>query len=133
MLPRFHCRLSEKRMHGLRRPAWVEDPSFDIRAHVRHATLPAPGGDAQLHDWLGDLWSHRLDRARPLWEMTPVDGLANGGWMLATKTRHALVDGVASVDVGHVLLDAQRHPASPAPGPPASPARRSTPLATRAA
>ena len=114
VLPRFHCRLSEKRVHGLQRPAWVEDSSFDIRAHVRHATLPAPGGEAQLHDWLGDFWSHRLDRARPLWEMTLVDGLADGDWMLATKTHHALVDGVASVDVGHVLLDAERRPASPA-------------------
>ena len=117
MLPRFHCRLSDKRVHGLQRPAWVEDPSFDIRAHVRHATLPAPGGDAQLHEWLGDFWSHRLDRARPLWEMTLVDGLADGGWMLATKTHHALVDGVASVDVGHVLLDAERHPAPRAAAP----------------
>jgi diacylglycerol O-acyltransferase len=43
-LPRFRCRLSEPRVHGLRRPAWVEDPTFDIRAHVRHATLPLPGG-----------------------------------------------------------------------------------------
>ncbi len=121
LLPRFHCRLSEKRVHGLQRPAWVEDPSFDIHAHVRHATLPAPGGETQLHDWLGDFWSHRLDRGRPLWEMTLVDGLADGGWMLATKTHHALVDGVASVDVGHVLLDAERHPAPPAPAPAARP------------
>jgi len=120
MLPRFHCRLSDKRVHGLQRPAWVEDPSFDIRAHVRHATLPAPGGDAQLHDWLGDFWSHRLDRARPLWEMTLLDGLADGGWMLATKTHHALVDGVASVDVGHVLLDAERRPPPSAPAPAAA-------------
>ena len=127
MLPRFHCRLSEKRVHGLQRPAWVEDPSFDIRAHVRHATLPAPGDDAQLHEWLGDFWSHRLDRARPLWEMTLVDGLADGGWMLATKTHHALVDGVASVDVGHVLLDAQRHPTPTAPASVPRPGRAATP------
>jgi diacylglycerol O-acyltransferase len=40
ILPRFRCRLSEARVHGLHRPAWVEDPTFDLRAHARHATLP---------------------------------------------------------------------------------------------
>jgi diacylglycerol O-acyltransferase len=104
-LRRFHCRLSEQRVHGLRRPNWVHDPSFDLRAHVRHATLPAPGGEAEVHEWLSDFWSHRLDRSRPLWEMTLVDGLADGCWMLATKTHHAMVDGVGSIDIGHILLD----------------------------
>ena len=102
----------------MRRPAWVEDPTFEIGAHVRHATLPAPGGEAELHEWLADFGSHRLDRARPLWEMTIVDGLENGGWMLVTKTHHAMVDGVGSVDIGHILLDAEPHPAPWAPAEP---------------
>ena len=118
-LPRFRCRLSESRVHGLRRPAWVADPNFDLRTHVRHATLPAPGGDAELHEWLADFWSHRLDRGRPLWEMTLVDGLEDRRWMLATKTHHAMIDGVGSVDIGHILLDAEPHPA---PRPPTEPA-----------
>ena len=109
-LPRFHRRLSERRVHGLRRPSWILDPSFDLHAHVRHASLPAPGGEAEVHEWLGDFWSHRLDRSRPLWEMTLVDGLADGRWMLATKTHHAMVDGVGSIDVGHILLDAEPKP-----------------------
>ncbi len=111
LLPRFRCRLSEPHVQGLRRPTWVRDLAFDLRAHVRHAALPAPGGDAELHAWLGDFWSHRLDRARPLWEMVLVDGLEGGRWMLATKTHHAMVDGVGSIDVGHILLDAKPHPA----------------------
>lgn len=115
LLPRFRCRLSEPRVHGLRRPGWVEDEHFDIRAHVRRATLLPPGGRAELHEWLEDFWSHRLDRSRPLWEMTLVDGLQNGRWMLATKTHHAMVDGVGSVDIGHVLLDAEPHPAPRSP------------------
>ena len=44
---------------------------------------------------------------------------ATGGWMLATKTHHAMVDGVGSIDVGHVLLDTERSAArrrGPAPG-----------------
>jgi diacylglycerol O-acyltransferase / wax synthase len=118
LLPRFCCRLSEPRVHGLNRPMWVRDPAFDLRAHVRRAALPAPGGDAELHAWLGDFWSHRLDRARPLWEAVLVDGLEGGRWMLATKTHHAMVDGVGSVDIGHILLDTEPHPAPrPAPAP----------------
>ncbi len=120
MLPSFRHRLSDPRPHGLRRPTWVEDPTFDVRAHVRHATLPAPGGDAEMNEWLGDFWTHRLDRTRPLWEMTVVDGLADGRWMLATKTHHAMVDGVGSMDIGHILLDAEPNPASQ-PAPPESP------------
>jgi len=111
LLPRFGCRLSEPRVHGLSRPMWVTDPAFDLRAHVRRAALPAPGGDAEVHAWLGDFWSHRLDRARPLWEAVLVGGLEGGRWMLTTKTHHAMVDGVGSVDIGHILLDAEPHPA----------------------
>jgi diacylglycerol O-acyltransferase / wax synthase len=110
-VPRFRMRLSEERVHGLQRPAWVVDPAFDLRAHVRHAALPSPGDDAEVDEWLADFWSHRLDRSRPLWEMTLVDGLRDGRWMLATKTHHAMVDGVGSVDIGHILLDAEPHPA----------------------
>jgi WS/DGAT/MGAT family acyltransferase len=110
-LPRFRMRLSEERVHGVQRPVWVVDPAFDLRGHVRRAALPAPGGDAELDDWLADFWSHRLDRSRPLWQMTLVDGLRDGRWMLATKTHHAMVDGVGSVDIGHVLLDAEPRPA----------------------
>jgi len=51
LLPRFRCRLSEPRVHGLRRPVWVADPGFDLRAHVRHAALPAGRADAELHEW----------------------------------------------------------------------------------
>jgi diacylglycerol O-acyltransferase / wax synthase len=113
MLPSFRWRLSDPRPHGLRRPMWVDDRSFDVRAHVRHATLPAPGGEVEMDDWLADFWTHRLDRTRPLWEMTIVDGLADGSWMLATKTHHAMVDGVGSMDIGHILLDAKPDPAAP--------------------
>jgi WS/DGAT/MGAT family acyltransferase len=110
-LPRFRMRLSEERVHGLQRPSWVVDPAFELGAHVRRAALPPPGSETEIDDWLGDFWSHRLDRSRPLWEMALVDGLRGGRWMLATKTHHAMVDGVGSVDIGHVLLDAEPHPA----------------------
>ena len=122
-VPRFRQRLSAPATGGLTWPAWEQDPEFDIATHVRRAALPAPGGEAELMDWVGDFWSHRLDRRRPLWEMVLLEGLRDGRWALVSKTHHAMVDGVGSVDVGHVLLDAEPGPAprpaqdGPAPAP----------------
>ena len=105
VLPLYRRRLSELATHGLEWPEWVETPGFDVRHHLRRAALPAPGREAELHEWLADYWSHRLDRSRPLWDAALLEGLAGGRWALVTKTHHCMVDGVGSVDVGHLLLD----------------------------
>ena len=88
------------------------------KAHVRHATLPSPGDEPEFLDWISDFYSHRLDRSRPLWEIVLLDGLADGRWALVSKTHHCLVDGVGSVDVVDLLLDAK-----PAPREPSAPQR----------
>ena len=88
---------------------------------MHRAALPPPGGERELLEWLGDYWSQRLDRGRPLWEIVLLEGLENGRWALATKTHHCMVDGVGSVDAAPLLLDSERHPGPPArplePGP----------------
>lgn len=106
ILPRFAQQLSSPHAGPLTWLTWEPAKSFDPDAHVHHATLPAPGGETELHEWLGEFWSHRLDRRRPLWEMTLLDGLESGRWVLATKTHHCLVDGIGSLDIGYALLDA---------------------------
>jgi WS/DGAT/MGAT family acyltransferase len=113
-LPRFGARLSAPRTGGLSWPRWVPDERFDIADHVRQAVLPAPGGEADLLEWLADFWSHRLDRSRPLWELVLLEGLAGERWALVTKTHHCLVDGMSGVDVTNLLLDATPEPP---PGP----------------
>jgi diacylglycerol O-acyltransferase / wax synthase len=119
-LPRYGQRLSETHTGGLSWPEWKDDPAFDLGRHVARAALPAPGGDEELKEWASGFFSQRLDRHRPLWEMALVEGLANGRWALATKTHHCMVDGVGSVDVGHLLLDATPDAAPPAPSSPSS-------------
>jgi diacylglycerol O-acyltransferase len=105
MLARFAQQLSAPNAGPLTWLTWEPAKAFDPDAHVHHSTLPAPGGEAELHEWLGEFWSHRLDRRRPLWEMTLLDGLERGRWALATKMHHCLVDGVGSLDIADVLLD----------------------------
>ena len=112
LLPRFRRRLSEPRTGGLSWPTWVDEDAFDIATHVRHATLPAPGGQEELLDWLADFYSHRLDRAHPLWEMTLLDGLSGGRWAIAAKVHHCLVDGISGTSVTSLILDTE-----PEPGP----------------
>ena len=119
VLPRFAQQLSGTHAGSLSWLTWEPADGFDLDAHVHHATLSAPGGEAELQEWLGDFWSHRLDRHRPLWEMTLLDGLEGGRWALATKTHHCLVDGVGSLDIGHLLLDASPD-APPMPPQPAA-------------
>jgi len=119
LLPRYRQKLDAPRTGGLVWPSWERDQRFEIEAHVRHATLPSPGEEPELLSWVSDFYSHRLDRNRPLWEMVLLDGLANGRWALVWKTHHCLVDGVGSVGVVDLLLDAE--PAAHRPSPPDPP------------
>jgi diacylglycerol O-acyltransferase / wax synthase len=110
LIPRYRQRIEDGLPGGLTQPVWVDDTSFDLAWHVRHATLPAPGGDAELGAFVGREFSRRLDRSRPLWELHVVDGLADDRVALVPKMHHALVDGVAAIDVGTVLLDPTEEP-----------------------
>jgi diacylglycerol O-acyltransferase / wax synthase len=109
-LPGFRERLSSPHTGGLEWPAWIEDDDFSVATHVRAEALPAPGDDATLEAWTAEFYAHRLDRGHALWEMVLLEGLEGGRWALANKTHHCMVDGVGSVDVGHVLLDASPEP-----------------------
>ena len=118
LIPRYRQKLVEAPL-GIAGPVWADDEDFDLDWHLDHATLPSP--DA-LPDYVGREMSRKLDRARPLWELHIVDGLADGRVALMPKMHHALVDGVAAVDVGTVLLDPTPEPLDiPPPDEPWSP------------
>jgi WS/DGAT/MGAT family acyltransferase len=51
------------------------------------------------------VFSQQLDRTKPLWEIWMVEGLQEGGFALISKTHHALIDGIAGVDIAQVVFD----------------------------
>ncbi|MBW3652893.1 MAG: wax ester/triacylglycerol synthase family O-acyltransferase [Actinobacteria bacterium] len=87
------------------RPLWADDTDFNLEYHVRHSALPAPGSDEQLTNLAARVFSQQLDRSKPLWELWLVEGLADGGFALLSKSHHAMIDGIAGVDLGTVLFD----------------------------
>jgi diacylglycerol O-acyltransferase len=104
LVPRYRQKLAVPRLE-MGRPFWVDDPQFNIDYHVRHTALPQPGTDAELRQLLGRIFSQRLDRSKPLWELWLVQGLEDDKFALISKTHHALVDGVSGVDIATVLFD----------------------------
>jgi diacylglycerol O-acyltransferase len=86
-------------------PVWVEDDDIDLDYHVRHITLPKPGTNRQLQQYVARLHSTLIDRSRPMWEFFIIDGLKSGQVALYTKVHHAGIDGQAGVEVGKAIFD----------------------------
>ncbi|HZN89191.1 MAG TPA: wax ester/triacylglycerol synthase family O-acyltransferase, partial [Thermoleophilaceae bacterium] len=117
LVPRYRQKLAFPRLE-MGRPFWVDDPSFNLDYHVRHTALPKPGSDAQLRQLVGRIFSQRLDRSKPLWELWLVEGLDDGRFAIIGKSHHALVDGISGVDITTVLFDLDREPEGPSSPPP---------------
>jgi len=103
LVPRYRHKLSFPRFE-MGRPLWVDDPSFNIGYHVRHTALPAPGSVEQLRLLVSRIFSQRLDRSKPLWELWLIEGY-EGGFAIVSKVHHAVVDGVSGADLTTVLFD----------------------------
>jgi WS/DGAT/MGAT family acyltransferase len=85
-------------------PVWVDDAFFDIDYHVRRATLTEERNDTELQHLVGTIFSQKLDRFRPLWEVWVVDGFEDGRLAMVTKVHHCMIDGMAGVDIMRELL-----------------------------
>jgi diacylglycerol O-acyltransferase len=124
LVPRYRQRLAYVPLEQ-GRPVWTDDPHFNPHYHIRHTALPRPGDDAALKRLAGRLFSQRLDRSKPLWEIWLVERMAGRRFALIAKTHHALVDGISGVDITTVLFDAAPQPSPgslpPVPGEPWSP------------
>ena len=103
LIPRYLKRVVPPLLNiGL--PSWEYDPGFDIRNHVREATLKH-GSDAELKTLAGKILSTVMNRQHPLWDMTLVHGLKGNRSGLIFRLHHCLADGIAGVGIMNVLMD----------------------------
>lgn len=85
-------------------PVWVDDEHFDLDFHLRHTSLPRPGGERQLKRLSARIMQQHLDRKRPLWETWVVEGLEGDRFAIVSKVHHCMIDGVSGVDLLERLL-----------------------------
>jgi diacylglycerol O-acyltransferase len=104
LVPRYRQKLASPPLNT-GRPLWVDDPNFNLDYHVRQTALPSPGSEEQLMRLTARIFSQQLDRSKPLWETWLVEGLEDNRFALISKTHHALIDGIAGVDLATVMFD----------------------------
>jgi diacylglycerol O-acyltransferase len=93
----------------LANPVWI-DAAVDLDYHVARKRLRAPGSAAQLEAAVAALHEGALDRDRPLWRFTVIEGLAGGEVAIYAKIHHAALDGEGGIAVARALLDVRRKP-----------------------
>ncbi|MGZ6777986.1 MAG: WS/DGAT/MGAT family O-acyltransferase [Mycobacterium sp.] len=81
---------------GIANVAWAFDDDVDIDYHLRRSGLPRPGRVRELLELTSRLHGTLLDRHRPLWEASRVEGLEDGRFEIYTKIHHSLLDGVSA-------------------------------------
>lgn len=116
LIPRYRQKLRWVPIEG--RAVWVDDHSFNLDYHIRHTSLPRPGGIEELKHLSARIMSQPLDRSRPLWESWLVEGLeGNDRFAIITKIHHCMMDGSSGVDLAHILLSPSpdHQPAPPRP------------------
>ena len=92
---------------GINAPVWVDDLDFDVSHHV----LPAQSD--RLSEVVEECMSKPLPHHRPLWQVWIADRLDDGRIGLVGKVHHCMVDGIAAVELGTLLLDPD--PVAPPP------------------
>ncbi len=93
--PPFNKRLT--RPNGRAGQYRWETAVIDLSHHVRHLALPRPGRIRELFQLVSQFHASLLDRHRPLWEVTFIEGLDDGRAAMYFKSHHAMLDGVAAM------------------------------------
>ena len=105
-------------------PRWQECTEFDLDFHMRRIAAPSPGSVDGVLELARLAQMEDFDRARPLWKITLIEGLADGGAAVLCTFHHALTDGVGGVQIAMALFGlsdlsadnrASTAPSSPSP------------------
>jgi WS/DGAT/MGAT family acyltransferase len=85
-------------------PLWIDDPRFRLDRHLTVHEEPLRD-HRELERLAGEFLSRQLDRSRPLWQIVIVPRAGPGRAALLGKVHHAMVDGIAAVELGTLLFD----------------------------
>jgi len=104
-----HLALFRRRIRAvpgrLDRGVWEDVDHLDLDAHLRQATVHAPGDEFELGRLVGEIMGRQLDRRRPLWELWRIDGAADGRVTVVLKIHHACIDGMHGAEFAQVIFD----------------------------
>jgi len=109
-IPRLRQRVDDARP-GVATPRWVDDEHFDPTFHYDWTRLPADR--ATIRDVLDQAQrtgARSFDKDRPLWELTVIDGLADGRAAFVMKVHHSIADGLGMVQLLTQMIDLEPDP-----------------------
>ncbi len=110
LVPKLRQRLVEVPF-SIDYPYWVDDAHFDLEMHLQHIALPKPGNWRELRAVASKIFSEPLDRSRPLWSFTFVEGLdkipqvPSGSVAIISKIHHVAIDGMAGAGILSLMFD----------------------------
>ncbi|HET7691130.1 MAG TPA: wax ester/triacylglycerol synthase domain-containing protein [Nocardioidaceae bacterium] len=99
-------------------PRWVDDTDFELRYHLARVVAPAPGDLQTVLEMARHAAMEEFDHARPMWNVTLVEGLQDGEAALLVKLHHSLADGIGGVQIAQLVFDLTPEPADLGPLPP---------------
>ncbi len=120
LMPSLRQRVVESPLR-LTVPRWSYDPHFDLNWHLSRVAAPPPGTRDAVLELARRAAMAAFDPARPLWEVTLVEGIEGGEAALIVKLHHSLSDGVGAMRMLAIVADAQREPADLGAMPPVPP------------
>ncbi len=104
-VPWARWRLDESPL-GITEPRWIEDDRFDVAAHFIELTDSSDRVSYAAFEALrSTVLSTPLDRSRPLWQVCLVARLEDGRVGMVGKIHHALVDGIAALQIIRLFVD----------------------------
>jgi WS/DGAT/MGAT family acyltransferase len=93
---------------GLSEPRWIDDANFDLAHHIVELTPPDDKVSYATFEALrSTVLSAPLDRSRPLWQIFLVPHLDDERVGMVGKIHHALVDGLAALQIVSLILDSE--------------------------
>lgn len=101
-IPRLRSRIVEPPL-PVTTPRWAVDADFDLDYHLHRVRLPGDGSRGELLAHVDGLMAHPLDRHRPPWRMTLIEGLEEGRAAFALHVHHCLSDGQGLIQLMDLL------------------------------